>query len=176
MKRFLAFLLLSILISNNVMAQVRTRKMPFLPYAGVATEEKDRLAKRSIGSAPTVPAHKTIFFDVDSSALRPDQAKNLIQVGKWLEKEGGAYYYVHIFTSPNISNDLAKRRGDTVIQALSDFKVGEPIIQPEYRKSPVVNPNRVEIYLNSVDGSLGTASTKHGAGSVGNASSNLSNH
>ena len=173
MKRFFVFLLLGILISNGVMAQTRKRKIPFLPYAGVITEENNRLARRD-GSAPMASVHKTVFFDVGSSTLRPDQAKNLIQIGKWLEREGGSYYYVHIFTSPDISTDLATRRGDTVIQALSDFKVGEPVVQPEYRRSPVVNPNRVEIYLTSPNSSLGTASTKYGSGPVGNASSNFS--
>ena len=157
------------------MAQTRTRKIPFLPYAGVTTEEKNRPTAKKIIDKPAAVSYKTVFFDKDSSALRPDQAKNLIQIGKWLEKEGGAYYYVHIFTSPEISVDLAKKRGETVIQALSDFKVGEPVVQPEYRKSPVVNPNRVEIYLTSTSAQLGTAATTYGTGaSIGNESSNFS--
>ena len=173
MKRFFIFLLLGVLVSTSAMAQTRTRKIPFLPYAGVVNEERNRLASNKSAAVAT-SSHKTVFFDKDSSTLRPDQAKNLIQIGKWLEREGGAYYYVHVFTSPEISVDLARKRGDTVIQALTDFNVGEPVVQPEYRRSPVVNPNRVEIYLTSTSAQLGTASTVHGTGSVSNASSNFS--
>ena len=174
MKRFFVFLVLGIMISTNLMAQTKTRKVPFLPYAGVATDEKvygnkggKTITKR------TASDHKVIMFDEDSSVLRKDQAKNLYQVGKWLEREGGAYYYVYIFTSPEISSDLAKKRGDTVIQALSDFNVGEPIVQIEHRKSPVINPNRVEIHLRSTSGSLGNASSNFGAGSSNTTRSNF---
>lgn len=174
MKRFFVFLILGMMISTNLMAQVKTRKVPFLPYAGVATDE--RIADKGKGNAVkkrTASDHKVIMFDEGSSVLKKDQAKGLYQIGKWLEREGGSYYYVYLFTSPEISSDLAKKRGDTVIQALSDFNVGEPIIQIEHRKSPVINPNRVEIHLHSTSGSLGAASSNFGAGSSNTTRSNF---
>ena len=176
MKRFFVFLLLGMVISTGVMAQqVKTRKVPYLPYAGMAVQEEKKEQRVIADRKPVAPAstHKTVYFDKDSSTLRPDQAKKLVQIGKWLEKEGGACYYIHVYTTPEISTDLAKKRGDTVIQSLADFRVGEPVVQPEYRKSPVVNPNRVEIYLNPTTASLGTASTKYGKGPAGTASSNF---
>ncbi|MBO5997316.1 MAG: hypothetical protein J6P93_02180 [Alphaproteobacteria bacterium] len=176
MKRFFVFLILGLVISSGVMAQQqqqKTRRVPFLPYAGVTVQEEkrgDRVVSRPAMAAST---QKTVFFDKDSSDLRPDQAKNLIQIGKWLERESGSHYYVYLYSSPEVSTDLAKKRGDTVIQALSDFNVGEPIIQIEHRKSPVINPNRVEIHLHSTSGSLGAASSNFGAGSSNTTRSNF---
>lgn len=177
MKRFFVFLILGLVISSGVMAQQqqqKTRRVPFLPYAGVTVQEEkrgDRVVSRPATAAST---QKTVFFDKDSSDLRPDQAKNLIQIGKWLERESGSHYYVYLYSSPEVSTDLAKKRGDTVIQALSDFKVGEAVTYMEYRKSPVINPNRVEIRLNATTASLGAASTKYGKTPAGRASSNFS--
>lgn len=146
MKRFFAFLLLSMLISIGVMAQTRTRNVPFLPYAGATMREDLNNMQQGGGAIKASNNNRVIFFDRDSSDLREDQAKKLIQIGKWLEKEGGDFYTIRAFTSPDISDDLAQRRVSTVSSSLSDFKVGMPLVQYEYRRSPVLNANRVEIY------------------------------
>ena len=146
MKRFFAFLLLGILISAAAMAQVRTRNVPFLPYAGAPMREDITQNSQNGGALKKTGNYRVIFFDKNSSELREDQTQKLIQVGKWLEKEGGDFYTVRAFTSPDISTDLAQRRVETITSALSDFKIGMPLIQYEHRRSPVLNANRVEIY------------------------------
>ena len=149
MKKIFVLLFFCFFVSFSLMAQTRTRKIPFLPYTGMVYDEKGTTRITSTGetvsASPKINTTKTIFFDEDSSEIRPDQRKKLLEIGKWLEREGGAFYTVRIFTSPEIPLKLAQRRGGVVIEALSDFKVGDPILQYERRKSPVLNPNRVEI-------------------------------
>jgi len=148
MKKIFVLLFLCFFISSGLMAQTRTRKVPFLPYAGITTDYRyvDGVSStNSTGAAPRINSYKTIFFNEGSSEIRPDQQKKILQVGKWLEREGGSFYYVRIFTSPEVPSELARQRGGVVIEALSDFKVGKPILQYEHRKSPVINPNRVEV-------------------------------
>ena len=176
MKRFFVFLILGVVISTGLAAQNKTRKVPFLPYAGATIDEDVQtksVAKKGASPAKVASNHKVVLFDKDSSVIRKDQVKNLYNIGKWLEREGGAYYYVYIFTSPEISSDLAKKRGDTVIQSLSDFNVGEPIVQIEHRNAPVINPNRVEVSLRSSTASLGNASSNFGAASSNTSRSNF---
>ena len=75
MKRFFAFLLLSMLISIGVMAQTRTRNVPFLPYAGATMREDLNNMQQGGGAIKASSNNRVIFFDRDSSDLREDQAK-----------------------------------------------------------------------------------------------------
>ena len=148
MKRFFAFILLAVLISTGVMAQTRTRNVPFLPYAGAPMREDltPGAANKPSGAIKSTSNYRVVFFDKGASDIREDQAKKLLQIGKWLEKESGDFYTVRAFTSPDIPTDLAERRVSAVTSALSDFRVGMPLVQYEHRKNPVLNANRVEIY------------------------------
>lgn len=164
MKKTFCFMLLGMVVSGFAMAQTKTRKIPFLPYTGMATTPTVSATAHPTAttSAPATKPYETVFFNKGSSSLRADQKKKMIQIGKRLEKEGGSHYSIIAFTAPNISSDLARMRAETVVQALSDFKVGYPVIHYEYRSSPVINPNRVEVYMKPSVKSLGTASSNFG--------------
>ena len=162
MKKIFGFMLLGMLISSFAMAQIKTRKVPFLPYTGMTTVPVSSETSRPVARAPASNPYETVYFDKGSSSLRADQKQKLVQIGKRLEKEGSGHYSVIAFTTPNISKDLAERRAEIVVQALSDFRVGSPVIHYEHRKSAVINPNRVEVYMRASTHSLGTTSSNFG--------------
>lgn len=162
MKKLFVFILIGLLSSTVLQAQTRTRKVPFLPYTGMATTVSGSAVGTTAVSTPASNPYETVYFNKGSSSLRKDQRQKLIQIGKRLEKEGGSHYSVVAFTTPNISSELARKRADTVIQALSDFKVGSPVLHFEHRKSAVINPNRVEVYMKASTNSLGTAGSNFG--------------
>ena len=154
MKRFFVFLLLSIMFSTALVAQnaqqkqPTTRKVPFLPYAGVVREDERYRTTGPVAAQQSSTLHdtsRTIFFDKESTELRPDQRKKLLEIGKRMERDGVGFYYIRAFTSPEASQGTAERRAGTVANALADFKIGQPIFNYEHRKSPVINPNRVEV-------------------------------
>ena len=164
MKKIFCFILLGMVVSGFAMAQTKTRKIPFLPYTGMTTTPTVAATARPVTttSAPTSKPYETIFFNTDSSSLRADQKKKMMKIGKRMEKEGASHYSVVAFSTPNISSDLARRRAETVVHALSDFNVGYPVIHYEYRASSVINPNRVEVYMKPSVDSLGAASSNFG--------------
>ena len=153
MKKIFVLLLLSFFVSSGLMAQTRTKKVPFLPYTGMEWEQRDGIVTTqrrassvvSTTRSPKTDSYNVIFFDKNSAEIREDQRKKLIQIGKALERRRSDFYYVTTFSSPDVSEDLATARGNAVVQSLSDFKIGEPVFTREYKKSPLLNPNRVEI-------------------------------
>lgn len=164
MKKVFVFILIALFCYSVAQAQVKKRKIPFLPYTGMPIQSQPTVIS-STGQTVTAPAansYETVYFNKGSSSLRKDQKQRIIRIGKRLEKEGGSHYSVVAFTTPEISADLARMRAETVVQALSDFRIGSPVIHFEHRKSPVINPNRVEVYMRASTDSLGTASSNFG--------------
>ncbi len=150
MKKLFIFLLVGLFISISAQAQTRTRKVPFLPYAGMAVETVEANHTSSgttTRSAPVSTRQQAIFFEEGTAELRKGQRKKLIALGKKMEKSPSAFYTVVGFTSPEIPDSLARERVQTIVQALADFKIGDPIASYEHRTSPVLNPNRVEVYF-----------------------------
>ena len=162
MKVLFVFILIGLLTSDIAMAQTLKRKVPFLPYTGMTTSVPVTASGQESVTTPTGNSYETVYFNKGSSSLRKDQKQKIIQIGKRLQKEGASHYSVVAFSTPNISSDLAQKRANAVIQALSDFKVGSPVLHIEHRKSPVINPNRVEVYMKASTHSLGTASSNFG--------------
>ena len=162
MKKLSVFILFGLLACNIAMAQTVKRKVPFLPYTGMTTSVAPTASGRIAISTPASNPYETVYFNKGSASLRKDQRQNLAKIGKRLQREGGKHYSIVAFSTPEISSDLAQKRANTVIQALSDFKVGSPVVHIEHRASPVINPNRVEVYMRASTNSLGTASSNFG--------------
>ena len=164
MKKLIVFVLVCISISTSVIAQQKTRKVPFLPYAGmpVQTQEKGATNSATASAKPVKRSHVTIFFNKGSSGIRKDQQEKIVRLGKRLNRTGNNFYSIVSFTAPGIDEALAKARANTIAQALSDFKGGEPVFHIEHRQSPIVNPNRVEVYLDTSQVGLGNASSNFG--------------
>ena len=146
------------------------RKVPFLPYAGVATTYQPYYAtpagvtRTSAGGAvarpftngPVRKSYETIFFEEDSAKIREDQFAKVKRLANRLSREGSHFYSVVVFTTPEIDSALAHARAKTIIAAMEDFGInGEPNTFEEYKAHPVLNPNRVEVHMHS----LGLGST-----------------
>ena len=61
---------MGLLFSNTLIAQPKTRKIPFLPYTGMPT------TATSSGSGVSNAQYETVYFKKGSAALRADQKKN----------------------------------------------------------------------------------------------------
>ena len=145
------------------------RKVPFLPYAGVATTYQPYYApagvtRASAGGAVARPftngpirkSYETIFFEEDSAKIREDQFAKVKRLAHRLSNEGSYFYSIVIFTTPEIDSALAHARSSAIIAALEDFGIrGEPNVFEEYKAHPILNPNRVEVHMHS----LGLGST-----------------
>ena len=164
-----AFLIGLLFLSCNAMAEQKVRKVPFLPYAGTATRYPTQIVTSAGGqriitssasvSQPVKKAYESIFFEEGSSKIRADQFEKLKRLVRRLRNEGSYFYSVVGFTTPKIDTILAQARVKTMTSALEDFGIkGEPIISIEHKKNPVLNPNRVEVYMNSLG--LGTTIRK----------------
>ena len=162
MKKLLGFVLIGLLFSSFAFAQAKTRKIPFLPYTGTTVIPEKTAQSETKRRNTENDDYETIYFKKDSYSLRKDQKEKIVKFAKRLRKEGAHHYSVVAYTTPDISSELARSRANTVIQALSDFKVGSPVVHYEYRESQVVNPNRVEIHINASTNSLGSASSNFG--------------
>lgn len=148
-KILLLILVLCGMSSIALAAEKNVRKVPFLPYIGTETMqfEDGSVSARPFSGHTTSQKSQTVFFDAGSTDLRQDQLKKIERIGKWLEANGGPFYTVVYYTTPDISMEIAQQRAQVVISALSDFKVGEPILTGEFRRQAVINPNRVEIRI-----------------------------
>ena len=165
MKKFFSLILLGLFISTGAVAQTRTRKVPFLPYAGMpmtytsggyssSSSAGAAVGNTTAGSAQT-SSYDTIYFESDTNDIRSDQIKKLRSAAKKLKSKGNGFYSIVGFTTDKISDDVARARIRVAADALRDLGVSaQPITNIEYKKNPLVNPNRVEIYQNST--SLGS--------------------
>ena len=160
MKKFIIFVLICATISTSAIAQQKTRKVPFLPYTGMPVQTQEKGATAS--AKPVKRSHVTIFFNKGSSGIRKDQQEKIVRLGKRLNRTGNNFYSIVSFTAPGIDEALAKARANTIAQALSDFQGGEPVFHIEHRQSPIANPNRVEVYLDTSQVGLGNASSNFG--------------
>lgn len=149
-KILLLILVLCGMSSIALAAEKNVRKVPFLPYIGTETIqlEDGSISTQPFSGHTASQKSQTVFFDVGSTDLRQDQLKKIERIGKWLEANGGPFYTVVYYTTPDISMEMAQQRAQAVIGALSDFKIGSPVITGEFRKKAVINPNRVEIRIN----------------------------
>jgi hypothetical protein len=162
MKKLLGFVLIGLFFSSLAFAQAKIRKIPFLPYTGTTVISENTAQTEAKRKNMENKDYETIYFKKDSYSLRNDQKEKIVKFAKRLKKEGGHHFSVIAYTTPQISPELARSRANTVIQALSDFKVGSPVIHYEYRESQVVNPNRVELHVEALTNSLGSASSNFG--------------
>ncbi len=161
MKKFFSLILLGLFISTGAVAQTRTRKIPFLPYAGMPMtytrggySSPVSSAGAAVGNTAAAPAptssYDTIYFENDTNDIRSDQIKKLRSAAKKLKPKGNGFYSIVGFTTDEISDDVARARIRVAADALRDLGVSaQPITNIEYKKNPLVNPNRVEIYQNS---------------------------
>lgn len=163
MKKLLVFILFSLYTISVAEAQTKTRNIPFLPYAGVQTKQAKAIeAKKRANSPQKNKTYETIFFNKGSDDLRNDQIEKIIRIGKRMEKARTSFFTVVAYTSPEISSELAHARANTVMHALSDFRIGEPVLHIEHKRSSVKNPNKVEVYMSASTSSLGAASSNFG--------------
>ncbi len=147
-----------LLISQVAIAEQQVRKIPFLPYAGIMTGYQTQIITSSNGQRivtqtstikrPVKKSYESIFFEENSSKIREDQFEKLKYLVRRLKTEGSYFYSIVSFTTPEINDTLARARIKTIIAALQDFGVkGEPTTSIEHKKQPVLNPNRVEVYM-----------------------------
>ncbi|MBE6449729.1 MAG: hypothetical protein E7013_03455 [Alphaproteobacteria bacterium] len=164
MKKLMILALICASISTGALAQQKTKKIPFLPYAGmpVQTQTTSATTATTATAKSSERSYVTIYFNKGSSGIRKDQQEKIVRLGKRLSRSRNRFYSIVSFTAPNIDDALAKERASTVAQALADFNAGEAVFHIEHRPSPVKNPNRVEVYLNTSQVGLGNASSNFG--------------
>ena len=159
--KFCTFLIGLLLIGEIAFAEQQVRKVPFLPYAGIMTRYPTQIitsaggqriiTQSSVTARPAKKSYESIFFEEGSSKIREDQFEKVRHLAQRLRNEGSRFYSVVSFTTPQIDSVLANARIKTMIAALEDFGIkGEPTTSIEHKKNPVLNPNRVEVYMQSL--------------------------
>ncbi len=150
--------------ASATMAQTTIRKVPFLSYTGAAatykTDSSGNLVRTNTAPATNQPftgqpiskPYETIFFEADTNEIRKDQIKRLRKIAKRIQKDGGAFISFVGFATPDISNGQAQERVAAAVNALQDLGVqNTPVTSVEFKKHPVLNPNRVEVYMRAKD-------------------------
>lgn len=152
-----AFLIGLLFISQIAVAEQHVRKVPFLPYAGamnryqvVTSAGGQRIITNNtpFTKQPIRKSYESIFFEEDSAKIRGDQFQKLKRLANRLKSEGSYFYSIVGYTTPEIDTLLAQDRIKTIKSAMEDYGIkGEPTTSVEYKKNPVLNPNRVEVHM-----------------------------
>ena len=154
-----AFLIGLLFMSQIAVAEQQVRKIPFLPYAGAMNRYPAQVVTSAGGQRiitsntpftkqPIRKSYEAIFFEEGTAKIRGDQYEKLRRLASRLKNEGSYFYSIVGYTTPEIDTLLAQDRIKTIKSAMEDYGIkGEPTTNVEYKKNPVLNPNRVEVYM-----------------------------